>query len=202
MLKTIIHFLNSNSILASISKVVLVTTVSITSVTTSAYIIDSISTPDESDKTETFISTNVESNESIEVETNQVEEEVQTSASKSVENESGLNTFITDIVTGATRLVESTIGFISGNGISDVTTGSSTQNSTVSNIPITNEDTRTGSSQNSGSGSVGLVFNDDEDDEFEDHEDEFEEEDDEFEDEEDDEEDEEDDHDEEDEEDE
>lgn len=205
MLKTIIHFLNSNSILASISKVVLVTTVSITSVTTSAYIIDSISTPDESDEAETFISTNVDSNESIEVETNQVEEEVQTSASKSVENESGLNTFITDIVTGASKLVESAIGFISGNGISDVTTGSSTQNSTVSNIPITNEDTRTGSSQNSGSGSVGLVFNDDEDDEFEDHEDEFEEEDeedDEFEDEEEDEEDDEDDHDEEDEEDE
>lgn len=169
MFKTIIQFLKANTLLASISKVVLVTTVSISSVTASAYIIDSISTPEESDETETFISTNVESDESIEVETSQVEE-VQTSASKSTENESGLNTFIADIVTGASKLVESTIGFISGNGVSDVTTGSSRQSSTtVSTNPITNEDTSTGSSRNNGT-TPGLVYNDDDynDDEFED----------------------------------
>ncbi len=90
MFKTIIQFLKANTLLASISKVVLVTTVSISSVSASAYIIDSISAPEENDETETFISTNVESDESIEVETNQVEEEVQKSASKSTENESGL----------------------------------------------------------------------------------------------------------------
>lgn len=169
MFKTIIQFLKANTLLASISKVVLVTTVSISSVTASAYIIDSISAPEESDETETFISTNVESDESIEVETSQVEE-VQTSASKSTENESGLNTFIVDIVTGASKLVENTIGFISGNGVSDVTTGSSRQSSTtVSTNPITNEDTSTGSSRNNGT-TPGLVYNDDDynDDEFED----------------------------------
>ena len=186
MFKTIIQFLKANTLLASISKVVLVTTVSISSVSASAYIIDSISAPEENDETETFISTNVESDESIEVETNQVEEEVQTSASKSTENDSGLKTFIADIVTGASKLVESTIGFISGNGVSDVTTGSSRQSSTtVSTNPITNEDTSTGSSRNNGT-TPGLVYNDDDydDDEFED-EDRYEDDEDEHEDEED-----------------
>lgn len=170
MFKSIIQFFNSNSILASISKVILVTTVSISSVTASAYIIDSISTPDESDETETFISTSIESDESIEIVTTQVEEEVQTSASIKTEESSGLNGFIADIVTGASKLVESTIGFISGNGVSDVTTSPSRQSSTtVSTSPITNEDTSTGSSRNNGT-SPGLVYNDDDydDDEFED----------------------------------
>lgn len=73
-------------------------------------------------------------------------------------------------MTGASKLVESTIGFISGNGVSDVTTGSSRQSSTtVSTNPITNEDTSTGSSRNNGT-TPGLVYNDDDydDDEFED----------------------------------
>lgn len=173
MFKSIIQFFNSNSILASISKVILVTTVSISSVTASAYIIDSISTPDESDETETFISTSIESDESIEIVTTQVEEEVQTSASIKTEESSGLNGFIADIVTGASKLVESTIGFISGNGVSDVTTSPSRQSSTtVSTNPITNEDTSTGSSRKNTTDSTGLVYNDDDHDEeeYEDHE--------------------------------
>ena len=168
MFKSIIQFLNSNSILASISKVILVTTVSISSVTASAYIIDSMSNPDESKKEDSFLSVNEETSQINNEEINQ--EEVQTSASIKTEESSGLNGFIADIVTGASKLVESTIGFISGNGVSDVTTSPSRQSSTtVSTSPITNEDTSTGSSRNNGT-TPGLVYNDDDydDDEFED----------------------------------
>lgn len=171
MFKAIIQFLNSNSILASISKVILVTTVSISSVTASAYIIDSISTPEESDETEKFISTNVESVESTEVETNQVEEEVQTSASIKTEESSGLNGFISDVVTSASKLVEGVIGYVSGDNSVDTTTSPSRQSTTtISTSPISNEDTSTGSSRNNGT-TPGLVYNDDYDeDEYEDHE--------------------------------
>ncbi len=197
MFKTIIQFFNSNSILASISKVVLVTTVSITSVTSSAYIIDSISNPKDSEKEESYLNVNEETIQINDEEVNQ--EEIQTSASKTTEEESGLNGFITDVVTGATKLVEGVIGYVSGENTADTTTGSSRQaSSTISTTPIGNEDTSTGSSRKNTTDSTGLVYYDDDydEEEYEDHEEEDDEDDEDHE-----EEDEEDDHDEEDEED-
>lgn len=196
MFKAIIQFLNSNSILASISKVILVTTVSITSVTSSAYIIDSISKPDDSKNEDSFLSVNEVTNQINNEEINQ--EEVQTSASIKTEESSGLNGFISDVVTSASKLVEGVIGYVSGDNSVDTTTSPSRQSTTtISTSPISNEDTSTGSSRNNGT-TPGLVYNDDYDDdydedEYEDHEED--EEDEEDEDDEHDEEDEEDDHD-------
>ena len=79
MFKSIIQFLNSNTLLASISKVILVTTVSLTSVTSSAYIIDSIMKPEESKKEDSFLSENEEINQIDKEEDNK--EEIQTSSS-------------------------------------------------------------------------------------------------------------------------
>jgi hypothetical protein len=196
MFKAIIQFLNSNSILASISKVILVTTVSITSVTSSAYIIDSISKPDDSKNEDSFLSVNEVTNQINNEEINQ--EEVQTSASIKTEESSGLNGFISDVVTSASKLVEGVIGYVSGDNSVDTTTSPSRQSTTtISTSPISNEDTSTGSSRNNGT-TPGLVYNDDYDDdydedEYEDHEED--EEDEEDEDDEHDKEDEEDDHD-------
>lgn len=197
MFKSIIQFLNSNTLLASISKVILVTTVSITSVTSSAYIIDSISNPKDSEKEESYLNVNEETIQINDEEVNQ--EEIQTSVSIKTEVSSGLNGFISDIVTGASKLVENTIGYVSGGNTVDTTTSPSRQSSTtISTTPITNEDTSTGSSRKNNTDSTGVVYYDDDfdEDEYEDHED-----DDEDEDEEHDEEDDEDDHDDEDEED-
>ena len=197
MFKAIIQFLNSNSILASISKVILVTTVSITSVTSSAYIIDSISKPDDSKNEDSFLSVNEVTNQINNEEINQ--EEVQTSASIKTEESSGLNGFISDVVTSASKLVEGVIGYVSGDNSVDTTTSPSRQSTTtISTSPISNEDTSTGSSRKNTTDSTGLVYYDDDydEDEYEDHEEDEEDEDDEH-----DEEDEEDDHDDEDEED-
>ena len=137
MFKSIIQFLNSNTLLASISKVILVTTVSLTSVTSSAYIIDSITKPEESKKEDSFLSENEEINQIDKEEDNK--EEIQTSSSIKTEVSSGLNWFISDIVTGPSKLVENTIGYVSGGNTVDTTT--------ISTSPISNEDTSTGSSR-------------------------------------------------------
>ena len=198
MFKAIIQFLNSNSILASISKVILVTTVSITSVTSSAYIIDSISKPDDSKNEDSFLSVNEVTNQINNEEINQ--EEVQTSASIKTEESSGLNGFISDVVTSASKLVEGVIGYVSGdNSVDTITSPSRQSTTTISTSPISNEDTSTGSSRKNTTDSTGLVYYDDDydddydEDEYEDHEED--EEDEEDEDDEHDKEDEEDDHD-------
>lgn len=172
MLKELIAKLFSNGIVAGVGKIILVSTVGITTATTGAYLFgENSNTLFDSNKVET------EENDSILATDQQTQEEVadendiETSSSKSSDSSevSGINEFVVDIVTGASKLITGTVnGFNGSNQTTDVNTGSSKQttSTTVGTNPLPTEDTSTGSSRTVSVGGT-IVYVDDDDDENE-----------------------------------
>ncbi len=172
MIKQILAKILSNSLLVNIGKLVLVSTVGITTVTTSAYLFDKITLPNDNKENGSTLNLTRSDNENS--------EQYDTETNSSVSNIEGIdgsnpNVYTSDTIAGASKTIKNPLeSFTDSLTTVDVTTSSSKQKptTTVATNLLKLEDTATGSSKTISSNGTSLVYNNEKDDEdkFEDSE--------------------------------
>lgn len=187
MFKQLIAKLLANNVLIGIGKVVLISTVGITTATSGAYLYGNIAnTLFNSNEVETENSLLLVSDQTTtnQTPTDSIVDDTETSSSKSNETnqDSSLNEFVLDIVTSASKIITGSVnGFVGTGGEVDVNTSPSKQNTpvTIGTNPTPIEDTNTGSSRTVSVGGTLVYVDDDDEDDYEEieHEDEDEDED-------------------------